>query len=472
MGAGRRAKESGLTDQFLSPGARAPAFLPRSVVPGILWPAISDYSGALSLALQFQFNASERWPLEILREQQFAQIGQLAEHAFRTAPFWREHLARAGYRPGMDVTPQWFSSLAVVARAQAQSAGEALFSSAVPREHGAVHSKATSGSTATPMVCRSTDVAALYWGAITLRDSIWHGRDLSAKLAGIRVGHERSIQSSWSPPSYSAFQTGPAVTLDARTELDAQIDWLVIERPDYLLSHASNLRALALRFLERGLRLDSLREVKSFSETLPADLRQLVREAWGVKLVDIYTTNEVGYIALQCPDYEHYHVQSENVLVEVVDESSAACPPGGIGRVLVTSLNNFAMPLIRYDIGDYAEVGAPCPCGRGLPVLARIMGRTRNMLRLPGGGTHWPGVPLTALTTLAPIRQFRLIQHSLTGIELQIVIDRPLSGDEEAALRAALHTRLLYPFDVRFARVERIERGPGHKFEDFICLVT
>ncbi len=457
---------------LLPVAAEAAVFVHRSAVPGIAWPAIPDYNGVLSLALQFQFNASQWWSPAVLREHQFAQIGLLMEHASRTAPFWREQLARAGYRAGMTITPQWFAALPVVKRREAQSAGDALFSGLVPPEHGAVHSKNTSGSTATPMQCRSTDVSALFWGASTLRDTLWHRRNLAGKLAGIRVGHERGTHSSWSPESYSAFQTGPAVSLDARTEIDAQIDWLVAERPDYLLSHASNLRALAQRCIERGLHLDSLREVKSFSESLPADLRELVREAWGVKLVDIYTTNEVGYIALQCPDHEHYHVQAENVLVEVVDESGAACPPGGIGRVLVTPLNNFAMPLIRYEIGDYAEAGAPCACGRGLPVLARIMGRSRNMLRLPGGGTHWPGVPMRALKDIAPLRQFRMIQHSLTGIELQLVSDRPLTGDEETALRNALHKRLGYPFEVRFVRMERIERGANYKFEDFVCQVT
>jgi len=446
----------------------AEAFLPRSVMPGILWPAIPDYSGALLLALQVQFNVSERWSSETLREHQFAQISLVLEHAFRTAPFWRERLARAGYREGMKATAQWFSSLPVLTRAEIQLAGEALFSSTVPREHGPVREARTSGSTAEPLRLRATELSQLFWHAITLRETLWHRRDLSGKLAAIRVNRELGNEAGWAPP----LETGPAVTLSSREDTDVQVDWLVAERPDYLLTHATNLRALALRFLERRLPLDSLREVRTFSESLSGDLRDLVREAWGVKLVDMYSANEVGYMALQCPEFEHYHVQSEAVLVEVVDEGGEPCPPGGIGRVLVTSLNNFAMPLIRYDIGDYAEAGAPCPCGRGLPVLARIMGRSRNMLRLPGGGTHWPGVPLRALTELAPLRQFRLVQHSLTGIEVQMVTDRPLTGDEETALRAALHKRLRYPFDVRFVRMDRIERGAGYKFEDFICQVT
>ena len=97
----------------------------------------------------------------------------------------------------------------------------------------------------------------------------------------------------------------------------------------------------------------------------------------------MYSSQEVGYIALECPTGESYHVQAENVLVEVLDDQDRPCSPGDVGRVVVTALHNFATPLLRYDIGDYAEVGAPCPCGRGLPALRRIMGRQRNMALLP-----------------------------------------------------------------------------------------
>src|SRR3546814_13116510 len=86
------------------------------------------------------------------------------------------------------------------------------------------------------------------------------------------------------------------------------------------------------------------------------------------------------YLALQCPEHEHYHVQSEAVLLEVLDEEDRPCRPGEVGRVVVTPLTNFAMPMIRYAVGGLAAVGAPCPCGRGLPVLTRILGRARDKI--------------------------------------------------------------------------------------------
>ena len=95
---------------------------------------------------------------------------------------------------------------------------------------------------------------------------------------------------------------------------------------------------------------------------------------------------------------------AESVLVEILNDDGTPCAPGEIGRVVVTALQNFATPLIRYEVGDYAEASAPCPCGRGLPVIRRIMGRVRNLLVLPDGKKIWPAFGSRGLTEIAPIR--------------------------------------------------------------------
>src|SRR3546814_12850457 len=92
-------------------------------------------------------------------------------------------------------------------------------------------------------------------------------------------------------------------------------------------------------------------------------------------LVCLYSTHEFGYLAFQCPQHDHYHVQAEAALVEVLNEAGKPCRPGEIGQVVTTPLLNFAMPMISYAVGDLAEVGPPCPGGRGLQVRKRILGR-------------------------------------------------------------------------------------------------
>lgn len=414
--------------------------------------------------LQTYLRESEQAPPEVVRAHQAQQIDLLAGHAYASSPFWRERLDAAAFGTSDD----WFSRIPLLTRGEAKTAGSALFALPVPPGHGNVCESATSGSTGTPMTIAKTDLALLFWDAITLRDSLWQGRDLSGKLAVLRVGITPGTAPSWGE-AYEGYGTGPSVGFDARQDVDTQLDWLQAEQPNVLLSHASNLRALALRAIERNVGLPHLREARSFSEQLPADLRDSVREAWNVRVSDLYSANEVGYVALQCPHSGMYHVQSEDVLVEIVDDDGKPCAVGESGRVIVTSLHNFAMPLFRYDLGDYATVGEACSCGRNLPTLGRILGRTRNMLRLPGGRTAFPGFPLNPLRRLPAIRELKMIQHSLELIEVLLVLERPLARSEKVTLREAIRERLQHDFRIRLTPVSEIERGTGNKREDFEC---
>ncbi len=207
--------------------------------------------------------------------------------------------------------------------------------------------------------------------------------------------------------------------------------------------------------------------MQTLSEVLDPALRDKCRRLWEIEIADMYSTMETGYIALQCPKTENYHVQSECALVEILDAGGTPCQPGEIGRVVVTPLHNFATPLLRYDIGDYAEVGAPCPCGRGLPVLTRIMGRARAMLTLPDGGRSWPLMGGSRFAEIAPVRQYQFVQKSRERIEARLVVERPLQRREEEKLRERMFSRLGHPFEIEFSYVERIARKAGEKYEEF-----
>jgi len=417
-----------------------------------------------------QFHQSERADPAMMRALQLQQIRVLAAHAYERSPFWRARFDGAGCHPG-SAPDEWFHQLPILTRNELKAAGNTALATPTPTSHGSIGYVKTSGSTGNPLEIAKTELDQIFWMAITLRESIWHKRDFRGKLCAIRVGAESARDSNWGPAT-AGYVTGQGVTFDARRDIDAQIEWLRAEQPNILLTHASNLRALAQRSLELGFRMPQLREARSFSECLAPDTRDLVRRAWAVPLTDMYTANEVGYIALQCPVSGLYHVQSEDVLVEVINDAGKHCAPGETGRVVVTSLHNFAMPFIRYALGDHAVVGGICPCGRTLPTLERILGRTRNMLRLPGGGKCWPGFPMNTLVDLDAIQELKMIQHSLTDIEVELVLRRPLTSAEEERLTDAVRIRLLHPFPVRLTSVAEINRGNSYKREDFECRMT
>ena len=131
-------------------------------------------------------------------------------------------------------------------------------------------------------------------------------------------------------------------------------------------------------------------QLEFMSEVLRPEVRRVYGKAWGAAVYDTYSTEETGYIALQCPESNQLLVQPEGVYAEFLDPSGRDCGAGEVGNVIVAPLNNFAMPLLRYEVGDYAEIGGESACGRQCQVIERVIGCTRNLVRLPDGRTHFP----------------------------------------------------------------------------------
>jgi len=441
----------------------------NSAVEGIAWPAIPAPQAASMLAMQYQFEQSQWWPPQQLLAAQLTQARLLLQHAVKQVPYYRDQPQLSAVATDQPLTLENWQQLPLLERDSIQRAGKSLLSEARPKAHGRLLNYQTSGSTGQPLRGVDTEVTRFYWGAINLREQLWHRRDFSARFAAIRTKMKETNHKSWGGAVGTAFATGAAATLDISTPIAQQLQWLAKSRPTYLLSHPSNLRALALAAIETGQHCPTIRQLISFGEMLSPDVRQLCAEAWqGASLVDMYSSEELGYLALQCPDHQHYHVQAENLLVEVLDDDNQPCNPGQVGRVVATTLHNFGMPLIRYVNGDYAEVGPPCPCGRGLPVLNRILGRQRNMLTRPDGARYWPSFPAELWLDIAPFRQLRLVQKRLDWIEVQYVIDRDLNESQQRTLTSALQKQLDYPHEVTLARQAKISRTPNEKYEDFV----
>jgi phenylacetate-CoA ligase len=388
-------------------------------------------------------------------------------------------LGAAGFRPGRELTPADWRRLPLLTRRDIQNAGRALASQRLLPEYLPTMETETSGATGQPVKVAKTQLDALIWEAMTLREHLWHRRDLSARLAVIRASvpgaggsSGAAMQRDWGPPASIVFETGPAAAMSFAVDVAAQCDWLLRYGPEYLLTYPSNLAALIGCTADRDARPPRLREVRTVGETLTPELRAACEAAWNVPIVDTYSSQELGYLALQCPESGFYHVMAESVFVEILAADSTPCAPGDTGRVVATSLHNVAMPLIRYELRDYAEAGGPCRCGRGLPTIARILGRTRNMVRLPGGAQRWPLVGFGRFRDIAPIRQYQFVQRTREAVEARFVTDRPLTGEEEARLAGVIQAALGYPFRLTFTYFEgEIPRGPGGKFEEFVSEV-
>jgi phenylacetate-CoA ligase len=391
---------------------------------------------------------------------------------YRKTPGYADTLAMLRRRPA-DIDALW-ANLPVLTKAELRSRGPDLNAASVPAGHAPLTKIHTSGSTGIPVGVGSTALTRAIWEALTIRDQLWHRRDFSKRLGTIRaIGQKHRIAGgrdapNWGSPFAELFRCGPASLIHVGYPIGDLAAWMKRFDPHYVLTYPSVAAAL---LDELGSdRPPSLEEFRLFAEPVDPELEQRLQTEWQVRCANTYSANEVGYIAIQCPERSSLHVQAEALLVEILDEEGRACGVGETGRVVITSLHNLATPLLRYEIGDYATVGAACACGRSSAVIERVRGRVRNMARTPDGRRFHPS-SMTGIRRIAPVRQAQWVQTTPEHIDLRVVLDRPLTEVETRSAVRFVQRALGHPFDVGIVAVDAIERGPTGKFEEFLSLL-
>lgn len=444
----------------------------RSDIPGLAWPPLVEGTGALVQAYVARLGQSEWLRAAEIEQRQRGQLALLAQHCVVHSPHFAMRMREAGLTPADLEQPGGLERLAPLSRRELQSAA-GVFCDQVPERHQPVGLSQTSGSTGEPVDIRRTALTQLGWMAMTVRDHQWQNRDAGLRLAAMSA-HNHAIKTlpDWGSPLAMLYRTGPALLLPAAIDV-ARLHGLLIDFvPQVLVIYPTMLAALLDEIERTGCGLHDLRHIRCMSEMIRPELRLRCQALFGLRLEDAYTSQECGFIALQCPAAPVYHVLAETHLVEIVDATEQPCAPGETGRVLVTDLHNFATPLIRYDIGDYAVMGGKCACGRGLPTIERICGRERNLLRLPDGSRYWPLMGYTRFREIAPVRQYQLIQHDLTRVEARMAVDRDLTAAEEAALAVQIAQALGHPFKIAFTyHRDRLPPMTSGKSEEFVCLI-
>jgi len=418
-----------------------------------------------------QLELSQWWPRETIDAAQRHQLRALARAHVRATPHFAERLGGAGLTPDDLAAPGGLAALPPLTRRDLQELGDDLFAADVPPGHTPVGVLTSSGSTGEPVRVRRTHVNDLMWSALTLRDHLWRDLDFRGRAMSSRFSIDEVVElPNWGHPFDLCFVTGPSRTVPFMVPIEELGRHVAEFSPHVLQTYASVLDPLARHLSELGTAPPTLRYAHTIGETLSSDVRDIARQLLGIEVWDSYTCEEVGNIALQCPESASYHVMAESVIVEILDDHDRPCSPGERGRVVVTDLLNLATPMIRYELGDLAEQGGACPCGRGLPTITRILGRHRNLVRLPDGTRHWPILGVPRFREFAPVRQFRLIQRTVEEIDVEMVVDEPVTAAAEAALTRVIQHALGHPFRLRFTWLDQpIPRSPNGKFEEFRC---
>lgn len=367
---------------------------------------------------------------------------------------------------GKEVVP-------VLTKGHIQSAGDDFFAKQVPKDQLPATLIKTSGSTGEPLAIRTGTLSSMYFSIYTIREYVWNKRHTQQlKLSSSKANIREYIESdTWGSIISKFFKTGKMQAMPLTTDIKEQARLIEEFQPEIILTYPNNLRALCDLWRD-NFPLTELKYVRTMGETCSDTLREFVKSVTGLEIQDIYSSQELGVIAIQCPESGMYHTMDENLIVDILDDNNNPVKEGDSGRVVVTDLHNYLSPMIRYQVGDYAIRGGKCSCGRGLGTISKILGRNRNLLVHPDGRKNWPIVGFYKFMQVTNVRRFQFIQHDLENIELRIATDHEMTDEERIKFTEIGHEFMGPEFKINIVHyLGDLPPNSNGKYEDFISKI-
>ncbi len=362
-----------------------------------------------------EFETSQYLPRAELEQLQFGRLSNLLQHAFAECPFYRSRFHAAGLKPGSIKSLSDLRQLPVLTKEDIQRHRDAMIAKNWPRND--LIPNQTGGSTGTPISFFLGSERACSRAAATWRHNRWAGYDIGERLAclwgAVRDAPVRSRLGKWKDNILT-----PTMLLNTanvtQEGLASFMNKMHRFRPKSLLAYSKSAVLLARFVLQSGLKPYQLASIITSAEVLEPFERQLLEETFGCPVFNRYGCREVSVIASECECHNGLHIMAEGLYVEI-ERNGGPVPAGEPGSILVTDLLNFAMPLIRYRIGDVgALMQGVCQCGRNLPRLEGIQGRVTDFL-VGGDGRLVSGAALTVA----------VIAKRPTLGQVQLIQDRP-----------------------------------------------
>lgn len=385
--------------------------------------------------------------LDGMRELQLAKLRKLVQHAHRHVPYYRERMK------GIGMTPDDIRSLEDLRHLPLLTKDDVrrhLYFDIMSDNHNKseVLKITTSGSTAEPFVCYVDRAQLEFRWAATLRAQEWTGYrfgDRCIRLWHQTLGMSRSqVAREHADAFLSRRRFIPAYEMSDAT-LREFVRLIEEWQPVLLDGYAESFNFLATYLREHSRLRIQPRGIMSSAQTLPDTSRRIIEETFGCRVFDKYGSREFSGIAYECEAHEGHHVVGEGYIVEILKDGRPA-EPGEVGEVVITDLNNYCLPFIRYRIGDLAEAMDPlrlCACGRGLPRIGRIEGRVQSII-LGADGRYVPGAFFSHLFKDYDhaIRQFQILQTEPGAITFKVVKGRRYSDEVLTEVITLLHRYL------------------------------
>ncbi|MHA1394706.1 MAG: phenylacetate--CoA ligase family protein [Promethearchaeota archaeon] len=350
-----------------------------------------------------------------------------------------------------------------------------LMAKNLPKKYFMLNS--TSGSTGEKLIFFSDSRNVINFG-IVIRNNMWTGWDFGEKQVYLwgsqydiseakkfinnlknRLIHRKIFFSSY-----------------VMKEKDMYIYWKKFNsfKPKLITAYTTGLFIFS-RFLEKnGLNIYRPRGIICSAETLFEIQRKKIESVFNCKVYNRYGCREVGNIAHQCERQGGLHINAEHLIVEIINENGIQCKPGELGEIVITDLDNYVFPFVRYKIGDIGIISdKECPCGRGLPLLERVEGRIFDIILGTNGNKLTGNFWTTLLRTFVKgIKQFQVIQEKLDTLTLKLIVDKEFDLKNKNNLIMRIKEKCGNDMKINFQLVDKIPLTESGKHRFIISKIS
>jgi phenylacetate-CoA ligase len=395
------------------------------------------------------------------------KLAKLLKSAHAHCPWHRDRLGVAGIDPESSVSLRDLRRLPTMGKQDAAAHGEQMVWHEVP---GGSFKYNTGGSSGEPLIFyygrrrQASDAAgrmrARRWWGVEPGDPevyLWGAPVELDKTDRVKTLRDRLINQL----VLNAFEMSPAAMDEYARAIQAY-------QPRCVYGYASSLALLAAHVLDRkiGLRLPALKVVCTTGEPLFDHQRQLIGTAFGAPVANEFGSRDIGFTAHETPQGQML-LMNESIILEVLDGEGRPVATGETGEAVMTALESFAQPFIRYRTGDMVRMAdAPCRAGRGLDVIAEVLGRSTDFVVRSDGTIMHALAVIYVIRAVQGVREFKIVQQSVTDLEVLVVPDNSWQESGRAEIETGLRKRLGGDTRIALRLVEAIppEASGKHRY--------
>lgn len=396
-----------------------------------------------------------------LKKLQVKKLKALIQHAYYKVDYYRKLFDRGGIKPENIKDVQDIVKIPLTARKELQTLPK---KESIAKDANLSHCLKlwTSGSTGIPLEIflsfREIIIKSLFYRRMYTEN----GGKLNDRT--IIITHpQHFISKKW----FEHLGLLQETYISIFDDIENQIKVILEFNPQIIYSYASALKNLATEIKNKEIKDIKPRIIFSTADQMTKEDREFIGSVFQADVIDYYATNECGVIAWECKEHLGYHINSDNVIVEFLKGDGTKAKGGEEGEIVITSLNSYTMPFIRYKIGDTGVLSEEeCPCGRTLPLIRSITGRSNDYFILPNGKKVYSFSLRLPLKDIPGISQYQIIQEKKDKVRINLVKNGSFSSKAIFQIKENYKRILGDNIEVKISFVEEIIGSRSGKFQD------